>query len=120
MLGNSDTYPLSVMAGHVPAIRSGTTSLRQMADWVAGRDEWVSMNERWDKAGGSARGANFCGRRVDIGGTGYLAANCVLPNITSRSASVIWPLRCFSASTATPRCTAGRAAITSCQRFTFG
>ena len=50
----------------------------------------------------------------------YLTANCVLPNMTSRSASVIWPLRWWSASTATPRCTAGRAAIASCQRFTFG
>ena len=29
-----------------PAIRSGT-SLRQMADWVAGSDEWVAINEKW-------------------------------------------------------------------------
>jgi hypothetical protein len=29
------------MAGLVPAIRSGT-SLRQMDDWVAARDEWVA------------------------------------------------------------------------------
>ena len=28
-----------------PAIRSGT-SLRQMADWVAGSDEWVAINEK--------------------------------------------------------------------------
>jgi len=55
MLGNSDTYPVSrrgrppypVIAGldpgRDPAIRSGT-SLRQMADWVAGSDEWVAIN----------------------------------------------------------------------------
>ena len=41
MLGNGDSYPLSrygpypVMAGLVPAIRSGT-SLRQMANRLAG------------------------------------------------------------------------------------
>jgi hypothetical protein len=56
---------------------------------MPGRDEWVSINERWHKAGGSACGADFCERRADIGAVGYLAANCVLPNITSRSASVI-------------------------------
>jgi hypothetical protein len=56
MLDNSDSYPLSrhgrapypVMAGLDPAIRRGT-SLRQMADWVAGRDEWVATNEKWYK-----------------------------------------------------------------------
>ena len=70
--------------------------------------------------GGAARGDSFRERVADVDVAAYLAANCVLPNITSRSASVIWPLRCFSASTATPRCTAGRAAIASCHRFTFG
>ena len=30
----------------VPAIRIGR-SLRQMADWVAGSDEWVAINEKW-------------------------------------------------------------------------
>jgi hypothetical protein len=54
MLDNSDSYPLSrhgrapypVMAGLDPAIRRGT-SLRQMADWVAGCDEWAATNEKW-------------------------------------------------------------------------
>ena len=35
-----------VTAGHVPAIRSGT-SLRQMANSLADRNEWVAINERW-------------------------------------------------------------------------
>ena len=35
-----------VMAELDPAIRSDR-SLRQMADWVAGSDEWVSINEKW-------------------------------------------------------------------------
>jgi hypothetical protein len=48
MLGNSDAYPYPSMAGLDPAIRSGT-SLRQMADWVAGREEWVAINEGWYK-----------------------------------------------------------------------
>jgi hypothetical protein len=39
------TYP-PVMAGLDPAIRSGT-SLRNVADGVTGRDEWVSTNDRW-------------------------------------------------------------------------
>ena len=58
MLGNSDSYPVSrhgrppypVIAGldpgRDPAIRSGT-SLRQMAGWVAGSDEWVAIDEKW-------------------------------------------------------------------------
>jgi hypothetical protein len=37
-------YPL--LAELVPAIRSGT-SLRQMADWVAGGEEWIAINEKW-------------------------------------------------------------------------
>jgi hypothetical protein len=45
LLANSDSSP-SVMAEHVPAIRSGT-SLQQMADWVAGSEEWVAINEKW-------------------------------------------------------------------------
>jgi hypothetical protein len=43
--------PNHVMAGLDPAIRS-VTSLRQMGDWVAGRDEWVSINEKLHKASG--------------------------------------------------------------------
>src|SRR5438046_2956975 len=48
----------------------------------------------------------------------YRAANCVLPKVNSRSASVIgfWPGP--SDNTARPRCTAGRAAISEYQRFT--
>ena len=45
MLSNCDTYPIA-MAWLDPAIRSGT-SLRQMGDRVAGRDEWVAINEWW-------------------------------------------------------------------------
>ena len=70
----------------------------------------VSRRERRCRGLAAARGRE----------TSHLTANCVLPNMTSRSASVICPLRWCSASTATPRCTAGRAAIASCQRFTFG
>ena len=50
MPGNSDSPPIlsysyPVMAGLVPAIRGGK-SLRQMADWVAGREEWVAIYEK--------------------------------------------------------------------------
>jgi hypothetical protein len=48
MLGNCDSIRSTVMAGHVPAIRSGT-SLRQVADRGAGHDEWVIINEKWYK-----------------------------------------------------------------------
>ena len=43
LLADSDSSP-SVMAEHVPAIRSGT-SLRQMAHWVAGSEEWVAITQ---------------------------------------------------------------------------
>ena len=50
----------------------------------------------------------------------WVAANWVAPNVFSRSISVIGASSRFLASTATPRCTAGRAAISSYQRFTAG
>jgi hypothetical protein len=41
---SNHSHTASVMAGLDPAIRSDT-SLRQMADWVAGRDKWAATNE---------------------------------------------------------------------------
>src|ERR1700733_10166343 len=51
--------PLS-RPGLAPPIRSGT-SLRQMADWVAGCDEWVAINERWHKIVNSCL-TEWCGQ----------------------------------------------------------